>query len=261
MASALESKIIVIIGGTTGMGLSAAKACLAEGARIVAVGRSEENCRAAREALGDSARVLAGDATDPKTAPRAIEAAISDFGGFHGLYHVAGGSARKWGDGPLHEITDEGWEQALRINLTALFNSNRAAAQQFMKQRGGGTVLNMTSVLGMSPSIKFFATHGYAAAKSAVIGFTKSVAAYYAPHNIRFNAVAPSLVETPMAARACGNDEIRAFVERKQPLDGGRIGEASDLDAAVVYFLSDGSKFVTGQVLIVDGGWCVSETF
>lgn len=259
MSNALESKVIVIVGGTTGMGLSAARACIAEGARVVAVGRNEQNAQAARKALGDSARVLTGDAADPQTAPRAIATALADFGGFHGLYHVAGGSARKWGDGPLHEITDEGWEQAMRLNLTALFNSNRAAARQFMQQGGGGSVLNMTSVLGISPSIKYFATHGYAAAKSAVIGFTKSVAAYYAPHNIRFNAVAPSLVETPMAARACSNDEIRAFVARKQPLDGGRIGEAGDLDAAVVYFLSDGSKFVTGQVLVVDGGWCVSE--
>jgi NAD(P)-dependent dehydrogenase (short-subunit alcohol dehydrogenase family) len=259
MSNALASKVVVIVGGTTGLGLSAALACIAEGARVVALGRGEANAKSAQEALGTSARVITGDASDPQTAPRAIETALGEFGGFHGLYHVAGASGRRQGDGPLHEITDEGWEHTLRVNLTALFYSNRAAARQFMKQGGGGSVLNMSSVLGFAPSRKYFATHGYAAAKGSVIGFTRSVAAYYAPHNIRFNVVAPSLVETPMSTRACGNDEIRDFVIRRQPLDGGRIGVPSDVDAAVVYFLSDASKFVTGQVLSVDGGWGVSD--
>ena len=115
------------------------------------------------------------------------------------------------------------------------------------------------SATRFSPSKTFFSTHAYAAAKSAVIGFSKSAAAYYAPHNVRFNVIAPSVVETPMAARAASNPEIREFLAHKQPLDGGRIGQPSDVDAAVVYFLSDGSKFVTGQVLSIDGGWCVSE--
>jgi NAD(P)-dependent dehydrogenase (short-subunit alcohol dehydrogenase family) len=100
----------------------------------------------------------------------------------------------------------------------------------------------------------------YAAAKSAIIGFTKSCAAYYARENIRFNVIAPALVETPMSARAAGNEAIREFIRRKQPLDGGRMGQPEDLDAAVVYFLSDASRYVTGQVLAVDGGWAVTST-
>ena len=117
----------------------------------------------------------------------------------------------------------------------------------------------MGSVLGWSPSPQYFTTHVYAAAKSAVIGFTKSIAACYAPHGIRANVLAPALVETPMAKRAAGDEEILAFIRTKQPLDGGRIGRPSDLDAAAVYFLSPGSAFTTGQVLAVDGGWEVSE--
>ncbi len=116
----------------------------------------------------------------------------------------------------------------------------------------------MGSMLGISPSPRFFGTHAYAAAKSAVIGFSKSAASYYAPHNIRFNVIAPSVIETPMSARAATNPEIREVIARKQALDGGRIGQPSDIDAAVVYFLSDASKFVTGQVLCIDGGWGVS---
>jgi NAD(P)-dependent dehydrogenase (short-subunit alcohol dehydrogenase family) len=163
------------------------------------------------------------------------------------------------GDGPLHEITGEGWNATLNINLTALFNSNRAAVRQFLKQGSGGSILNMGSILGCSPSAHFFATHAYAASKSAVIGFSKSCAAYYAPRNIRFNVLAPALVDTPMAQRAASDETILKFIKTKQPLDGGRIGVAEDLDAAVVFFLSDGSRFVTGQVLAVDGGWTLSE--
>ena len=117
----------------------------------------------------------------------------------------------------------------------------------------------MGSVLGYSPSPKYFVTHAYAASKSAAIGFTKSVAAYYAAMNIRINLIAPALVETPMAQRAANDQEIIAFIRTKQPLDGGRIGFPSDLDGAAVYFMSDYSRFTTGQVLSVDGGWSLSE--
>ncbi|MBI3876693.1 MAG: SDR family oxidoreductase [Verrucomicrobia bacterium] len=257
--SKLAGKVFVVIGGTSGLGLSAARAFVREGARVVVVGRDAGKVKAAVRELGASAHGLAGDATSPRTAEKAIESALKKFGGFHGLYHVAGGSGRRKGDGPLHELTDEGWRFTIEENLTALFHSNRAAARQFLKQRSGGTVLNMTSVLGWSPAPKFFATHAYAAAKAAVIGLTRSCAAFYAPRNIRFNAIAPALVATPMSRRAQGDKAILKFIRAKQPLDGGRIGQPEDLDSAAVFFMSDESRFVTGQVLAVDGGWCVSE--
>jgi NAD(P)-dependent dehydrogenase (short-subunit alcohol dehydrogenase family) len=255
----LEDRVVVVIGGTTGLGLSAARACLRAGAAVVACGRNTESVAAAHDVLGDRARVFAGDATDPQTATEAIRRAIAEFGRFDALYHVAGGSGRQAGDGPLHEITDAGIEATLRLNLVSLMVSNRAAARSLLERGVGGSVLNMGSVLGFSPSPKFFATHVYAAAKSAIVGFTKSCAAYYAPHSIRFNVLAPGLTDTPMAQRAAGNEVIQRFVKAKQPLDGGRIGSPEDLDAAVVYFLSDESRFVTGQVLAIDGGWSVSE--
>lgn len=255
----LKDKALVIIGGTTGIGLSAAKAFVKEGARVVVVGRKPESVEVAQRELGKSVKALTGDACDPNTARLAIETALREFGGFHGLYHVAGGSGRRQGDGPLHEISDDGWNYTLNENLTSLFYSNRAAAQQFLKQGGGGTVLNMSSVLGFSPSPKFFSTHAYAAAKAAAIGLTKSAAACYAPHDIRFNVIAPALVATPMSQRAQGDEAILEFIKTKQPLDGGRIGRPEDLDSAAVFFMSDESKFVTGQVLAVDGGWSVSE--
>ena len=114
-------------------------------------------------------------------------------------------------------------------------------------------------MLGYSPSPKFFVTHAYAAAKAAIIGFTKSIAAYYAADNIRINVIAPALVETPMAQRAANDEIILSFIKTKQPLDGGRIGKPEDLDGLAVYFMSDLSKFTTGQIVAVDGGWTISE--
>ncbi len=259
MAQSLAGKVFVIVGGTTGLGLSAARALIAAGSRVVIVGRNPENIAAAMATVGASARALAGDATEPETAPEAIRLALTEFGGFHGLYHVAGGSGRRHGDGPLHALTDEGWDFTLQLNLTSLFLSNRAAVRQFLAQKTGGSVVNCSSVLGFSPSPKFFATHAYAAAKAAVLGLTRSTAAHYAPQGIRFNAIAPGLVATPMSRRAQEDKTILDFIRTKQPLDGGRIGQPEDLDAAVLWLLSDESRFVTGQIIAVDGGWSVSE--
>jgi NAD(P)-dependent dehydrogenase (short-subunit alcohol dehydrogenase family) len=117
----------------------------------------------------------------------------------------------------------------------------------------------MGSTLGFSPSPKYFSTHAYTAAKAAVIGFSKSIAAYYAKDNIRINVIAPAVIETPMAQRAANDEEIISFLKTKQPLDGGRIGNTADVDGLAVYFMSNQSKFTTGQVVAVDGGWSVSE--
>ncbi|HEV7301540.1 MAG TPA: SDR family oxidoreductase [Tepidisphaeraceae bacterium] len=251
---------MVIVGGTTGLGLSAAKACAGEGARVVVSGRNPDSAAAAQQILGrDAALAIAADAADPASAAQLIATCEERFGRFDALYHVAGGSGRRMGDGPLHEITDEGWAATIALNQTTAFNSARAACSAFLRRGHGGSILLMGSVLGSHPSAKFFATHAYAATKSAVIGFARSCAAYYAPNGIRFNVIAPALVETPMAKRAAGDETILEFIRTKQPLDGGRIGQPEDLDAAVVWLLSDGSKFVTGQQIVVDGGWSVSE--
>lgn len=255
----LTGKTLVIIGGTSGIGLSAASAFIAEGARVVAVGNNPQKVAKAQNILGDAVFVFSSDATDSATAPRAIAEAEKRFGGFEGLYHVAGGSGRKMGDGPLHEITDHGLEATMLLNFFSLVYSNRAAVKALMEKRTGGSILNMGSVLGFSPSPKYFASHAYTAAKAAIIGFTRSIAAYYASYNIRINVLAPALVETPMAQRAAQSDTILDFVRTKQPLDGGRIGDPQDLIEAAIYFMSDGSRFTTGQVLSVDGGWSVSE--
>jgi NAD(P)-dependent dehydrogenase (short-subunit alcohol dehydrogenase family) len=255
----LQGQNIILMGGTTGLGLSAAKKLVAAGARVVVCSRSQVNVDAAMEALGPNARGFAADAATPEAAERAVELAVGEFGKVDALYHVAGGSGRSRGDGPLHEMTDDGLRYTLDLNLNSVIYSNRAVIRQFLKQGSGGVILNMASVLGYSPSAQFFASHAYAAAKAGIIGFSKSIAAYYAPQNIRVNVIAPALVETPMSQRAVSNETIMNFVKTKQPLDGGRIGQPEDCDAAALLLLSPDSQFITGQVLAVDGGWTVSE--
>jgi NAD(P)-dependent dehydrogenase (short-subunit alcohol dehydrogenase family) len=257
--NSLANKNIVIIGGTTGMGLSAAKAFINNGAKLVLVGRNAESAEHAKKILGNDCEAISADAVNADTAMHAINVCIEKYKGFDGLYHVAGGSGRKMGDGPLHELSLEGWNKTIELNLTSLMLSNQAAIKTFMEQKSGGTVLNMGSILGFSPSPQYFSTHAYAAAKSAVIGFSKSVAAYYAKNNIRVNVIAPALVETPMALRAANDEDILSYIRLKQPLDGGRIGRPEDLDGLAVYFMSDYSKFTTGQVVAIDGGWSISE--
>ncbi|MCW3120387.1 MAG: bacC3 [Chitinophagaceae bacterium] len=255
----LEDKKIVVIGGTTGLGLSAAQTFVNHGAKVIVVGRNTDSAAIAKKLLGKNAEVLAADAANAETAVKAIDYCIKEWGGFDGLYHVAGGSGRKFGDGPLHELTLDGWNKTMELNLTSMMLSNQAAIKKFLQLGNGGSILNMGSVLGYSPSPEYFTTHAYAAAKSAIIGFSKSIASYYAKNNIRVNVIAPGLVETPMAQRAAGDEKIQAYIQTKQPLDGGRIGDAADLDGLAVYFMSGLSKFTTGQVIAVDGGWSVSE--
>ena len=255
MSLRLEGKSIVVVGGTTGLGLSAAKAFVGEGARVVVVGRSPESAQAAESELGEAGVAYVGDASDSSTAVAAIELATERFGGFHGLYHVAGGSGRKFGDGPLHEITDDGWQATLDLNLTSLFNSNRAAVRYFLEEGMHGTILNMGSVLGWSPSPAFFSTHAYATTKAALEGLTKVMAAELGPKQIRTGCILPGAVSTELNLRA-GLFTAEEAKDRYNAVAGlhalGRIGTGTEIAEGVEYLIC--AEWVTGVALEVDGG-------
>jgi NAD(P)-dependent dehydrogenase (short-subunit alcohol dehydrogenase family) len=254
----LKDKNIVIIGGTSGIGLAATHYFNQQGARLVVTGKDDEHFNALLQKKDSHITILASDATRQGSTDEAIKQCVSLYGTFDGLYHIAGGSGRNFGDGPLHEMTVDAWQKTMDLNMTSVMLSNQAAIVHWTKNNQSGSILNTSSVLAFSPSAKFFHTHAYAAAKAAVVGFTKSIAAFYAKDNIRVNALAPSLVASPMSQRALGHEDIMNYIKEKQPLDGGRVGLPEDLNGIAAYFMSDLSKFTTGQIVSIDGGWTIS---
>lgn len=260
MPGRLQDKRCLIVGGTTGLGLAAARRFLQEGAKLVISGRSVDKGAAAVDALNNVGPVhfFAGDAADAIQVKLLFEHAVESLGGLDVLYHVAGISGRRHGDGPLHECTDDGWQATINANLKSTFLTNRAAVQHFLQDGRGGVILNMASVLGFDPSPKFFDTIAYTATKGGILAMSRLAAASYAAKAIRVNVIAPGLMDTPMAARAVQDPLIRDFLRTKQPLSHGP-GAAEDAADAAVFLCADEARFVTGVVLPVDGGWCVSE--
>jgi NAD(P)-dependent dehydrogenase (short-subunit alcohol dehydrogenase family) len=245
---------IWLITGSTGIGAATAIIASTLGARVFVCGLNEEEC--ANLSMVTGGKWYAGDLSNPTIAETAVAHCMSEFGPVDALFNVAGGSGRKYGDGPIHLVTDQGWRMTLEMNLTTMFNVSRTVLRR-MLPRGEGAVLNMATVTAYSPEPRHFATHAYAASKGAVIALTKAMAATYAPHGIRVNAIAPGLVRTPMSLRAQTNEEIVRFMKLKQPL-AGTLMEPEDIARAAVFLLSDDARHVTGQVLGVDAGWEVS---
>jgi NAD(P)-dependent dehydrogenase (short-subunit alcohol dehydrogenase family) len=256
----LAGKRCVIVGGTTGLGRAAAGRFLEEGARLVIAGRSADKGAAALADLAGLGPVafFPCDAADEEQVERLFADAVKNLGGLDVVYHVAGISGRRHGDGPLHECSLAGWHATLEANLTSTFLTNRAAVRRFLAQGQGGVVLNMASVLGFDPSPRHFDTCAYAATKGGILALSRLLASSYAAAGIRVNAIAPALVSTPMAARACGDPAIIHYLQTKQPLAGGPA-RPEDCSDAAVFLCSDAARLVTGVVLPVDGGWCVSE--
>ena len=254
---------VCLVTGSTGMAASAARAIVAEGGSVFVVSRTEANVRALAAELGDRAASATAELTDEAAVDAAVAACVERFGRIDAVYAVAGISGRRFGDGPIHEASLEGWRTVMDSNATGLFLVARAAIRRMLSQDPGadgqrGALLAMSSALAQHPSAVHFATHAYAASKGAIEGLTRALAAHYASNGIRVNAIAPSLVATPMSTRAQSDPEILAYLRQKQPLAGGPI-EADAVTSVALHLLSRDARMVTGQVIEVDGGWSVSE--
>ncbi len=265
-AGRLDGRNCLIVGGTGGIGLAAARRFLQEGANLVVSGRADDSGAFATAQLAEFGKptTLIADLADRDAIAGLVPRAVEILGGrLDVLFHVAGMSGRKFGDGPLDACTDEGWDGTLDANARSVFLTNRAAVRQMLTQplddtRLRGTVVNTGSVLGQSPSPLLFNTFAYSAAKGALRSMTQSAAATYAPQGIRFNLVVPSLIDTPMAARSTTNPTYLHYLRTKQPLAAGP-GRPEDVAEAALYLCEPASRFVTGAILAVDGGWCLSE--
>ena len=252
---------VCLVTGSTGIAAAAARALAAEGGLVFVVSRTAEHAEPLATKTGGA--WAQANLADEEAVESMIGACVERFGRLDCVYNVAGISGRRFGDGPLHELTLDGWRTVLDSNLTSMMLVCRAAVRQMMSQEPAasgqrGAILNMSSVIARHPSVPHFVTHAYAASKGAIESFSRSIAAYYAAHGIRVNVIAPALVATPMSERARGDDEILAYVREKQPLAGGPL-QPEDLVGTALYLLSDDARMVTGQVLDVDAGWSVSD--
>jgi NAD(P)-dependent dehydrogenase (short-subunit alcohol dehydrogenase family) len=241
-----------------GIGASVARLAADAGAHVLIATADEESGIPLAAEL--SAELWTGDLARPAAADSILALCLSRFGRVDALCNAAGLSGRRFGDGPVHECTDEGWSVTFDQNLDILFRMCRAVTGRMLDQETDadgyrGSILNVGSVLAESPEPRHFATHAYAAAKGAVVALSRSMAAQYASHGIRVNVIAPGLVRTPMSERAAAR-ELQEFVGKKQPLAGGMI-DAADVACAALFLLGH-AHAITGQVLTVDAGWSLT---
>jgi NAD(P)-dependent dehydrogenase (short-subunit alcohol dehydrogenase family) len=246
MAGRLAGKVALITGAAGGIGSAAARRFVAEGARVIA---ADLPGHAQPEAAG---LFLACDVTRGAEVEGLLAEVESRFGRLDVLFNVAGGSGRRFGDGPVDRCTEEGWDYTLDLNLRSVFLCSKHALP-LLRRSGGGSIINTGSVLGMGGH-ELFDTHAYAAAQGAVIALSRAMAVKYAPEDIRVNVLCPGLIRTAMSQRAQENPAIRERLPELQPLTGD-FGSADDVAEAAVYLAGDESRFVTGVVLPVDGGW------
>lgn len=256
---------VFIITGASGIAGETIKLATEQGAKVYYIARSEKSCLDLLDelkALGQTADYIVGDLTNPEVAIKLVKACVSKYGRIDGLFNVAGISGRRFGDGPTHECTEEGWATVMDTNVTTQYRMCREVLNVMLQQEPGedglrGSILNMSSILGISPEPKFFSTIGYAAAKGAIISMSTSMAAYYAAEGIRVNAIAPGLALTRMSERASTNPEIIDFMKVKQPLIKN-VMSAKEVAEASIFLLSSKSKVITGEVLKADAGWSIS---
>jgi len=254
---ALDRKVAVITGGGGGIGRATTQLFAVEGAQVIILDIDADSASQTLVSLNGphpgSSRII--DATDAPQVASAIDSVVSDYGRIDILVNVAGGSGRKWGDGPADACTIDGWHKTVALNLDSLFYCCKYALSAMMKQKQG-VIINISSVLGLIGGDDDFATHAYAASKGGIISLTRSIASYYAPRGIRANVICPGLIATSMSQRAQESEQIRARLPQLQPLTGD-FGSPQDVAQAALYLASDASSFVTGTVLTVDGGWTV----
>jgi meso-butanediol dehydrogenase/(S,S)-butanediol dehydrogenase/diacetyl reductase len=238
------TRAALVTGAAGGIGGAVCSALRADGFEVLAVDRAPV---AAAEGLVPHAAEL----TEEAQAAAAVAAAESAFGRLDLVFNGAGISGRRLGDGPVESIPREGWDAVLAANLTSTFLVCKHAIGA-LRRAGGGTIVNLASVLGLVGGDADFATHAYAASKGAIVSLTRSMAVTYAPERIACNVVCPGLIATPMSARAQSDERIAGRLAELQPLTG-TFGRPEDVAAAVAYLAR--APFVTGTVLTVDGGW------
>ncbi len=244
-----ERRVAIVTGAGSGIGRALVGMLAADGCAVVAVGRSAGPLEALRAEFAGAAEiaVLAADVTSDDAPARAAELAIERFGRLDWLVNNAGVGKPV----PVDETDDETLDFFLDVHLRAPFRFCREALS---RMADGGAIVNLASSFALIGGLRGGA---YSAAKAAIIGLSKHMAAQYGPRGIRTNVVAPGVLETPMTAYAWGSPRFKRLNLDMTPLN--RTGTAEDAAHAIHFLLSDAARFINGQTLAVDGGWTTTK--
>jgi gluconate 5-dehydrogenase len=249
----LPGKVVIVTGAGRGIGRATALAVAAAGARLVAASRTMSELQALREevaSLGQECMAHRVDVEDVDSMRSLVDAVDSRFGRIDGLVNNAGDNL----GGPAVDFTVGQFDHLVNVNFRSVFFLSSMAAEVMMARETGGTIVNVASQAGL---VGAPGRAPYSGAKAAVINVTRTLAAEWAPHKIRVNAVAPTFTRTPLAeAVLAANPDLERTVTEKILL--GRPAEPEEIAAPIVFLLSSAAQMITGQTLAVDGGWtCV----
>ncbi|MFD7668839.1 SDR family NAD(P)-dependent oxidoreductase [Streptomyces sp. NPDC059788] len=251
----LKDKVAVITGAGSGIGRSAAELMSREGARVVVADhntRGAEETAALVEAAGGRALPVTVDVTDEDSVAAMVAAAVGEYGALHVLCnHVGGTDPRK--DLDLLRMDMDEFDRAVALNVRSTLLGTRHAVPHMIRA-GGGSVINTASVAALVGDVL---QTSYGAVKAAVVSLTKSVAVQYGPRNIRCNAIAPGAVMTPALENNLPEDVVEAL---KKGNALPRLGTPEDIGHTMVFLASDESRYLTGQLLVVDGGMTMQSS-
>ena len=241
----LEGKVAVITGAGRGIGAAIARRFAAEGASLVLNSLSDSAAKVVEEitAAGGKALAVQGDVSKADDVAKVIDAAVSTFGRLDILINNAGITR----DGLLMRMSEEEWDAVMDTNLKSVYLCCRAALRPMLKSRGGGRIISLSSVIGLSGNA---GQANYAASKAGIIGFTKSLAKELSSRQVTVNAIAPGFIVTDMTAGM--SEEAKQTLLKRIPL--GTLGSAEDIASIAAFLASDEAKYITGQTLTVDGG-------
>jgi gluconate 5-dehydrogenase len=256
-AFSLDGRVAFVSGGGGAIGSAIAAGLGAVGARVAVCDHAAESAQAAAAkiaAAGCEAFAVTADVTDTAQAEEAVAATLRQFGRLDIVVNAVGGGAGK----VIFSAEDyprDAWDWIMELNLRSTLVATQAAVRPMIAAGRGGRILNISSVraqLGIAAGYS-----AYVAAKGAVSSLTRQWATEWAKHGITVNAIAPTFVDTPQVAMLLGDPDFKADVVSRVPL--GRVGETGDLVGPAIFFTSDASAFVTGQILTIDGGLTATQ--